>query len=224
MFRDAGRHRRGVGRRGAGEDLILARVLTLDGLEPGVNRGPGCDTGRATSTCTAPTTRTSWAGRSPMAACGWPRPTPSTSSTGSTEGDLVLVAEADPDTAGLGRLHFAGVAGSGMSALAQYAGLHGGRASGSDRAFDRAAAPRRRALLEGLGVTIVPQDGSGLAGRLHGGGRLHRGRGTGARRRGARAGSGMPVLHRSELLARFVARHRTAGRHRAPAASRPSWP
>ena len=26
-----------------GEDLILTRILTLEGLEPGVNRGPGCD-------------------------------------------------------------------------------------------------------------------------------------------------------------------------------------
>ncbi len=27
-----------------GEDLILSRVVTLDGCEPGVNQGPGCDT------------------------------------------------------------------------------------------------------------------------------------------------------------------------------------
>lgn len=26
-----------------GEDLILTRILTLDGQQPGVNRGPGCD-------------------------------------------------------------------------------------------------------------------------------------------------------------------------------------
>lgn len=31
--------------RGGGEgDLILTRILWLEGLEPGINRGPGCDT------------------------------------------------------------------------------------------------------------------------------------------------------------------------------------
>ena len=116
--------------------------------------------------------------------------------------------------------HFAGVAGSGMSALAQFHVMQGGRASGSDRAFDRlnadsamradgGAAGIRRHLLS-LGIDLFPQDGSAFSSprtpdalvvstaveesvpdvRA-------------ARERGAL------ILHRSELLARIVARHRT---------------
>jgi UDP-N-acetylmuramate-alanine ligase len=137
--------------------------------------------------------------------------------------------------------HFAGVAGSGMSALAQFHALRGGKTTGSDRFFDRAdpapaslpegggrptagarlspaPAPgtdrelselRRR--LEACGIVITPQDGSGL----------HSPDGrpdalivstaveeTVPDVREARA-HGVPVLHRSELLARLVRAHRT---------------
>jgi UDP-N-acetylmuramate--L-alanine ligase len=58
--------------------------------------------------------------------------------------------------------HFAGVAGSGMSALAQFHAFTGGRATGSDRAFDSGQHPRIRQYLENAGIQIRPQDGSGL--------------------------------------------------------------
>lgn len=61
-----------------------------------------------------------------------------------------------------GRLHFAGLAGSGMSALAQIEAMSGRAVSGSDRAFDRGERPRERALLEEQGIVITPQDGSGV--------------------------------------------------------------
>src|SRR5204862_209046 len=54
--------------------------------------------------------------------------------------------------------------GSGMSALAQFQAMRGGVASGSDRAFDRGERAGERAKLERLGITIVPQDGAGVAG------------------------------------------------------------
>ena len=112
-----------------------------------------------------------------------------------------------------GWLHFAGVAGSGMSALAQFHADSGGRTSGSDRAFDQGERQEVRRHLERLGVQLVPQDGSFLA------------LDTGGRRpaavvvstavedkvpdvRSARQ-AGVPILHRSELLARHVASHRT---------------
>ena len=62
------------------------------------------------------------------------------------------------------RLHFTGVGGSGMSALAQYRIQGGGRASGSDRSFDRGEAAEARAYAERLGISIFPQDGSGVDG------------------------------------------------------------
>jgi UDP-N-acetylmuramate--alanine ligase len=63
-----------------------------------------------------------------------------------------------------GRIHFAGVAGSGMSALAQLLAWEGRAVSGSDRSFDRGGNPSARAALEEAGVVLFPQDGSGAAG------------------------------------------------------------
>jgi UDP-N-acetylmuramate--alanine ligase len=121
------------------------------------------------------------------------------------EGDPVLVAEG---TGSLGRLHFAGVAGSGMSALAQYLAQRGGRASGSDRCFDQGLKGPNRELLERARVRLFPQDGGGVRGDCAG---LVYSTAVEeqvpdfkeARR------LGVPLLHRSELLAHFVAERRT---------------
>ncbi|GLH67134.1 L,D-transpeptidase family protein [Geothrix edaphica] len=191
------------------EDLILTRVLTLDGLEEGWNRGPGRDS------------RLRWIylhGTNQEHELGTPVSHGCVRLSNTdvedlfervAEGDPVLIAEDLPGAGlGLGRLHFAGVAGSGMSALAQFAALKGGRASGSDRTFDRNQRPEARAQLEALGVVIHPQDGSGLEGDCAA---LVVSTAVeeevpdvvAARR------LGVPVLHRSELLAHLVARYRT---------------
>ena len=62
----------------------------------------------------------------------------------------------------MSKLHFVGVAGSGMSALAQFHVMKGGAATGSDRAFDQNAAPELREKLQQLGIRLFPQDGSAL--------------------------------------------------------------
>ncbi len=107
-------------------------------------------------------------------------------------------------------LHFTGAGGSGMSALVQFHALAGDRVTGSDRAFDQGERPEIRAALEKLGVEIVPQDGSFASAS------------TGCEAvvvstavedkvpdiRAARD-AGIPILHRSELLARHVADHRS---------------
>lgn len=111
-------------------------------------------------------------------------------------------------------LHFAGAGGSGMSALAQFHAEAGGIATGSDRAFDQGERGEIRAALEAAGVRITPQDGSypGLAVEL--------GRACDALVvstaveetvpdvQAARAAD-LAILHRSELLARYVEEHRT---------------
>ncbi|TMQ59124.1 MAG: UDP-N-acetylmuramate--alanine ligase [Candidatus Eisenbacteria bacterium] len=58
--------------------------------------------------------------------------------------------------------HFSGVGGSGMAPMAQLTALLGARVTGSDRNFDRGLTlPVFDALAE-AGVTLVPQDGSGV--------------------------------------------------------------
>ncbi|MFN2370178.1 MAG: Mur ligase domain-containing protein [Candidatus Krumholzibacteriia bacterium] len=99
-------------------------------------------------------------------------------------------------------LHFAGTAGSGMSALALFHAQAGGRTTGSDRAFDRGEGAEVRAALEAAGLVVTPQDGS-FAGALPGrcdavvvSTAVEDGVPDVAAARAAR----IPVLHRSELL------------------------
>ena len=189
------------------DDLILGRILTLEGLEPGVNQGPGVDSLERFIYIHG-TNHLQDLGRPSSHGCVRMAPEAVAELFEAVrEGDALFVAEAWADPLGLGRLHFAGVGGSGMSALAQYVALRGGVASGSDRSFDQGANPADRSLLERLGVALWPQDGSGVAGcaavvystaveaqvpdfaearRL-----------------------GVPLVHRSDLLAHFVAASRT---------------
>lgn len=190
------------------EDLILTRVLTLEGLEEGVNRGPGCDS-QARTIYLHGTSREDLLGFPVSHGCVRLGNADAVALFDRVEaGDPVLVAEASGAGPGLGRLHFAGLAGSGMAALAAFVAMQGGRVSGSDRAFDRGQQTELRNRLEGLGIVVHPQDGEGVGGDcaalvcstaveaevpdL-----------AEARRRA------VPVLHRSELLARLVAGHRT---------------
>jgi len=204
-------------------DLILTRVLTLDGLEPGLNRGDGVDSleryiylhgtnhedrlGTPDShgcvrlgnddvidlfAKVAPGDRVVIVGgeAAPRAA-----------------GTSVAANAAMPDPAGGGRFHYAGVGGSGMSALAQFQAMRGGLVSGSDRSFDRGERPDARAQLERLGITLHPQDGSALPGAAA------LVVSTAVEEQvpdvaAARAGK-VPIFHRSEMLAHFVAVHRT---------------
>ncbi len=125
-------------------------------------------------------------------------------------------------TTGSAWLHFVGVGGSGMSALAQYhaaaARRNGGLTTGSDRAFDQGQRAEIRSCLEDCGVVILPQDGLALASGMVPGS---------ARKQACSAvitstavessvpdfkvaiENHIPMLHRSELLARYVLDHRT---------------
>jgi UDP-N-acetylmuramate--alanine ligase len=204
--------RQPTGERWGGEacedDLILTRILTLEGLENDVNRGPGCDT-LARYIYLHGTNHESLLGRPVSHGCvRFSNADVRALFARLREGDLVFVAVPDPrsipDPRGVGRFHYAGLGGSGMSALAQFQAMTGGTASGSDRAFDRGERAALRAQLERLGIEVLPQDGSGLgpdcaalvvstavedevpdvvAARAH----------------------DIPVIHRSELLAHFVA-------------------
>ncbi len=195
-------------------DLILTRILTLDGREEGLNRGPGCDS-LARYIYIHGTNHEDELGRAASHGC---------IRVGNDDaialharvavGDPVVIldfpaneAPALPDPA-CSHFHYAGVAGSGMSALAQFQAMLGGTATGSDRTLDRGGAGAIRAALERAGVSIVPQDGSGVAGGCDALIVSTAVEDTVPDVQAARA-AGVPIIHRSELLAALVASRRT---------------
>src|SRR5262249_13803074 len=194
------------------EDLILTRIVTLEGLEAGVNRGPGCDSLERYIYLHG-TNQEDLVGRPLSHGCVRLSNRDVTELFSRlSEGDFVLIAVPDapelPDPNGKGRFHYAGLAGSGMSGLAQFQVMTGGHASGSDRAFDRGERASLRAQLENLGIKVVPQDGSGIgpdcAALVVS---------TAVEEQvpdfAAAKAKNIPIIHRSELLAHFVARHRS---------------
>jgi UDP-N-acetylmuramate--alanine ligase len=110
--------------------------------------------------------------------------------------------------AGPENIHFVGIGGVGMSSLAQIHAMAGGRATGSDRLFDRGENLDLKANLEALSIKLHPQDGSGITHEtdlvvlstaiedsnpeVAAAKRLNK-----------------PLLHRSELLARHVEKSHT---------------
>ena len=194
------------------EDLILTRILTLEGLEDGVNRGPGCDSLERYIYLHG-TNHEALIGRPVSHGCVRLSNRDVTELfTRLEKGDFVLIAAPDfrelPDPKGERRFHYAGLAGSGMSGLAQFQVMTGGHASGSDRAFDRGERASLKAQLEGLGITVMPQDGSGLgpdcAALVVS---------TAVEEQvpdfAVAKAKDIPIIHRSELLAHLVASHRS---------------
>ncbi len=194
------------------DDLILTRILTLDGLEDGINSGPGCDS-LSRYIYLHGTNQEELLGRAASHGCI------RLSNSDIIElfdrvrdGDFVLIAAPEPrdfpDPQGRGRFHYAGLAGAGMSGLAQFQVMTGGVASGSDRAFDHGERQELRVQLERLGIAVLPQDGSGLgsdcAALIVS---------TAVEETvpdyAVALAQGIPIIHRSELLAHFVARHRS---------------
>ena len=194
------------------DDLILTRILWLDGLEPERNRGPGRDS-LSRYIYVHGTNHEDRLGQPDSHGCvrmanadvAW-------LFDRVEEGDPVVVVggvnrSGFPDPTTASRFHYAGIAGSGMSALAQFQVMSGGVASGSDRSLDAGRGADLRAHLERLGIKLFPQDGSGVQGdcaalALSTAVEPEVPDYAAARERG------IPIVHRSELLAHFVAAHR----------------
>lgn len=100
-------------------------------------------------------------------------------------------------------IHFSGIGGVGMSALAQVAAMEGRPVSGSDRDFDRGRNLGVKAALEKLGVKIYPQDGSGITSQTAELALSTAIEDTNPEVVAAKAG-GVKISHRSELLASYV--------------------
>jgi UDP-N-acetylmuramate--L-alanine ligase len=194
------------------EDLILTRVLTLDGLEDGVNRGSGHDSLQRYIYLHG-TNQEDLIGRAVSHGCiRLKNADICTLFDRVDEGDLVLVAAPErkqiPDPYSGGRFHYAGLGGSGMSAIAQFQVMTGGRVSGSDRAFDHGERGALRAEFEALGIRVFAQDGSGVGEDCTA---LVVSTAVEAQVPdfATATAKGVPIVHRSEMLAYLVARHRT---------------
>jgi UDP-N-acetylmuramate--alanine ligase len=149
-----------------GDNLILTRILRLEGLEQGINKGPGVDSYERYIYIHG-TGREDLIGTPMSHGCVCLRNHDVIRLFDTVrEGTLVYLDPLPLMINGLPcrNIHFTGIFGSGMSALAQYLRFQGIAVSGSDRfhASDDTAGIRQS--LEGLGCAIVPQDGSGIGG------------------------------------------------------------
>lgn len=100
-------------------------------------------------------------------------------------------------------IHIAGIAGSGMSALAQAAKVMGMRVSGSDRLFDSGGGHKWRSFFDEAGIAIRPQTGIGVT---QGAEALVLSTAVESSNPDVQAArlAGVPVVHRAELLASLV--------------------
>ncbi len=194
------------------DDLILTRILTLDGLEDGVNRGPGRDS-RDRYIYLHGTNHEDLVGRPVSHGCVRLSNADICALFDRVrEGDVVLIAPPDeraiPDPYATGRFHYAGLGGSGMSAIAQFQAMTGGIVSGSDRAFDHGERRELRAQFEALGIHVFPQDGSGVGADC-----AALVVSTAVEEQvpdyAAAKANAIPIVHRSEMLAHFVAGRRS---------------
>ncbi len=147
-----------------GDNLILTRILRLEGLEEGINKGAGVDSYERYIYIHG-TGREDLIGRPLSHGCVCLRNL-DVIRLFETIGEGTLVYIDPPPLVIDGRpcrsIHFTGIFGSGMSALAQYLRFQGIPVSGSDRFHSHEDTAFVRRSLEGLGCSIAPQDGSGV--------------------------------------------------------------
>ncbi|HYA87415.1 MAG TPA: L,D-transpeptidase family protein [Nitrospirota bacterium] len=193
-----------------GDNLILTRILRLEGLEEGINKGAGVDSYERYIYIHG-TGREDLIGTPLSHGCVCMRNLDIIRLFETVKEGTVVYIDPQPIVIKENRcrsVHFTGIFGSGMSALAQYLRFQGIAVSGSDRFHASEDTVSIRQSLEGLGCSIVQQDGSGV------------GVDTdvvcvssaieesnpdivAARNRG------IPIIHRSDLLATIIATKKT---------------
>lgn len=194
----------------AGDNLVLTRILRLEGLEEGINKGGGVDSCERCIYIHG-TNREDMVGTPLSNGCIALRNEDVIRLFEIVrEGTLVYIDP--PPFAVNGRLcrsiHFAGIFGSGMSALAQYLRFQGIEASGSDRLLGSDDTASMRDTLEGLGCTIAGQDGSGISADIDAVCVSTAIEESNPDIAAARAAN-LPIVHRSDLLAAIIASRRT---------------
>jgi UDP-N-acetylmuramate--alanine ligase len=192
------------------DNLILTRILRLEGLEKGINKGPGVDSFERCIYIHG-TNREDLVGTPLSHGCLALRNTDILRLFEIVREGTIVYIDPPPIIVHGNQcrsLHFTGIFGTGMSALAQYLRFQGITISGSDRLLASEDTASIRRSLEGLGCTIVGQDGSGVSADTdvvcvstaieEANPDI-----AAARTRG------LPVLHRSDLLAAIIASKKT---------------
>jgi UDP-N-acetylmuramate--alanine ligase len=196
--------------RTTGENLILTRILRLEGLEEGINKGAGVDSFERYIYIHG-TGREDLIGTPLSHGCVCLR-NHDVIRLFETVKEGTLVSIEPPAVMIDGRpcrnIHFTGIFGSGMSALAQYLRFQGIAVSGSDRFHESGDTSSIRRSLEGLGCAIAPQDGSGInadADAVCVSTAIEDSNPDIVAARGL----GIPVIHRSDLLSALIGAKRT---------------
>ena len=192
------------------DNLILSRILRLEGLEEGINKGPGVDSYERFIYIQG-TNREDLIGIPLSHGCLALRNVNIVSLFDIVrEGTIVYI---DPPPIVINdkqcrSVHFAGIFGTGMSALAQYLRFQGITVSGSDRLFASEDTASMRQSLEGLGCVIVKQDGSGVTADID---IVCVSTAIEELNPDVAAASAcsIPIVHRSDLLATIIASKRT---------------
>ncbi len=192
------------------DNLILTRILRLEGLEEGINKGPGVDSYERYIYIHG-TGREDLIGTPLSHGCVCLRNLDVIRLFDSVkEGTLVYI---DPPPVIIGEhqcrsVHFTGIFGSGMSALAQYLRFQGITVSGSDRLLGSDDTASIRRTLEGLGCAIFNQDGSGVSADTDivcVSTAIEESNPDIA----AARSRGLPIVHRSDLLSALIATKKT---------------
>jgi UDP-N-acetylmuramate-alanine ligase len=192
------------------ENLILTRILRLEGLEQGINKGAGVDSYERFIYIHG-TNREDLIGTPLSHGCLCLRNDDVIHLFELVnEGTLVYI---DPPPVMIGEttcrsVHFTGIFGTGMSALAQYLRFEGIIASGSDRLLGSEDTASMLQSLEALGCLIVNQDGSGVSAEIDA---VCVSTAIEASNPDIAAAHthGIPIVHRSDLLAALIASKRT---------------
>jgi UDP-N-acetylmuramate--alanine ligase len=193
-----------------GDNLILTRILRLEGIEEGINKGAGVDSYERYIYIHG-TGREDLIGTPLSHGCVCLRNLDVIRLFDSVkEGTLVYI---DPPPVVIGEhrcrsVHFTGIFGSGMSALAQYLRFQGIEVSGSDRLLASEDTASVRRSLEGLGCAVVQQDGSGVSADTDVvcvSTAIEESNPDIA----AACGRGIPIIHRSDLLSALISARKT---------------
>jgi UDP-N-acetylmuramate--alanine ligase len=190
---------------GTDDHCILARILRLEGLEPGLNKGPGIDSYHRYIYLHG-TNKEKLVGTPLSHGCVLLRCDDIISLFEKVSvGTLVFIDASFITVNGChcSHLHFTGIFGSGMSALAQYLQWSGVMVSGSDRLLPSADTTSLSTGLRRTGCSIFGQDGSGISVATDALCVSTAIEDSNPDIAAARS-RGLPVLHRSDVLAAII--------------------